>query len=105
MNASHAELLMPSSSERERQALASTQQLVDVIREAVPAPAQRTGGHPAKRTFQALRIEVNDELSVLERALPRAISSLALHGRIVVLAYQSLEDRIVKRSLKTFHDR
>lgn len=88
--------------ERERQVLASTQQLVDVIRDAVPAPAQRTGGHPAKRTFQALRIEVNDELSVLERALPRAISALALHGRIVVLAYQSLEDRIVKRSLRRF---
>ena len=88
--------------ERERQPVTSTQQLVDLIRAAVPAAAQRTGGHPAKRTFQALRIEVNNELSVLERALPRAISALALHGRIVVLAYQSLEDRIVKRSLRRF---
>jgi len=72
-------------------------QLVDIVREAIPAPARRTGGNPAKRTFQALRIEVNDELHVLERAIPAAMDSLAISGRIVVMSYQSLEDRIVKR--------
>jgi 16S rRNA (cytosine1402-N4)-methyltransferase len=71
--------------------------LVELIREAIPAAARRTGGNPAKRTFQALRIEVNSELSVLERAIPSAIDSLALGGRIVAMSYQSLEDKIVKR--------
>ncbi len=62
-------------------------------------PARRTGGNPAKRTFQALRIEVNDELAVLERALPRAVDALAVGGRIVVMSYHSLEDRLAKRAL------
>ncbi len=66
---------------------------------AVPAATRRTGGHPAKRTFQALRIEVNDELRVLERALPAAVAALRVGGRIVVLSYHSLEDRLVKRTL------
>ena len=70
--------------------------LVEIIVAATPAAVQRAG-HPAKRVFQALRIEVNQELSVLERAIPAALDSLAVGGRIVVLAYQSLEDRIVKR--------
>ena len=70
--------------------------LVEIIIAATPAAVQRAG-HPAKRVFQALRIEVNQELSVLERAIPAALDSLAVGGRIVVLAYQSLEDRIVKR--------
>ena len=65
---------------------------------ATPAAVQRKG-HPAKRVFQALRIEVNQELAVLERAIPAALESLAVGGRIVVLAYHSLEDRIVKRAL------
>ena len=65
----------------------------------IPAPARRTGGNPAKRTFQALRIEVNDELQVLDRALPAAIDALAVGGRMVVMSYQSLEDRIAKRHL------
>jgi 16S rRNA (cytosine1402-N4)-methyltransferase len=82
-----------------RRPLTSSAELVDVVRDAVPAPAQRTGGHPAKRTFQALRIEVNDELGALRRALPAAVDALAVHGRIVVMAYQSLEDRIAKRVL------
>ncbi len=73
--------------------------LVEIIRESIPAPARRTGGNPAKRTFQALRIEVNAELEVLERALPPAIDALSVGGRIVVLSYQSLEDRITKRAL------
>ena len=79
--------------------LARTSELVDIVRAAIPAAARTTGGNPAKRTFQALRIEVNAELEVLERAVPAALESLAVGGRIVVMAYQSLEDRIVKRAL------
>lgn len=73
--------------------------LVDLIRANVPAPARRTGGHPAKRVFQALRIEVNGELSALERALPAALGAIAVGGRLAALSYHSLEDRIVKREL------
>ncbi|MBV8303332.1 MAG: 16S rRNA (cytosine(1402)-N(4))-methyltransferase RsmH [Acidimicrobiia bacterium] len=76
--------------------LTSTRQLVEVIRNAIPAPARRRGGHPAKRTFQALRIEVNNELDVLGPALDQAIEVLAPGGRCAVLAYHSGEDRIVK---------
>jgi 16S rRNA (cytosine1402-N4)-methyltransferase len=85
--------------ERERaiEPLTSSERLADLVRDAVPAATRRTGGHPAKRTFQALRIEVNDELGALERALPAAVTALNLGGRLVVLAYQSLEDRLVKR--------
>lgn len=72
--------------------------LVEVLHDATPAAVQRAG-HPAKRVFQALRIEVNEELSVLERALPAALDLVAVGGRMVVLAYQSLEDRLVKRVL------
>ena len=85
--------------ERTRLPFTSTARLVDVVRAAIPAPARRTGGNPAKRTFQALRSEVNDELGVLRRVLPAAVSALAVGGRLAVLSYQSLEDRIVKRSL------
>jgi 16S rRNA (cytosine1402-N4)-methyltransferase len=67
----------------------------------IPAPARRTGGHPAKRTFQALRIEVNDELGVLRRALPAAIDAIGVGGRVVVLSYHSLEDRLVKQAFAT----
>ncbi|MGH3414182.1 MAG: 16S rRNA (cytosine(1402)-N(4))-methyltransferase RsmH [Marmoricola sp.] len=73
--------------------------LVELIREAIPAPARRSGGHPAKRTFQALRIEVNDELGTLRRALPRALDAVAVDGRVVVMSYHSLEDRIAKQAL------
>ncbi len=73
-----------------------TSELVEVLYEAIPAPARRTGGHPAKRTFQALRIAVNAELESLSAALPAALAALRPGGRIVVMAYQSLEDRIVK---------
>jgi 16S rRNA (cytosine1402-N4)-methyltransferase len=83
---------------REVEPLVSSAQLVEVIVAATPAAVQRAG-HPAKRVFQALRIEVNQELAVLGRAIPAAIDSLAVGGRIVVLSYQSLEDRIVKRVL------
>ncbi len=82
--------------DREQELFTRSARLVDLIRECIPAPARRTGGHPAKRTFQALRIEVNDELSVLERAIPRAIASIGVGGRVVVMSYHSLEDRIVK---------
>ena len=79
--------------------VSSTQELAELVRQAVPAPARRSGGHPAKRTFQALRIAVNAELDVLELAVPRALNSLRVGGRLVVESYQSLEDRIVKRAL------
>jgi 16S rRNA (cytosine1402-N4)-methyltransferase len=85
--------------ERERAPVDSTARLADIIREAVPAATRRSGGNPAKRTFQALRIEVNDELGLLRRTLPTAVDRLALHGRIAVLSYHSLEDRITKRTL------
>jgi len=81
--------------------ITSSGQLVDLVRDAVPAAARRRGGNPAKRTFQALRIEVNAELEVLRRAIPAALDALAAGGRIVVLSYHSLEDRIVKRELAT----
>src|SRR4051794_10558416 len=72
--------------------------LVELIRDNVPAATRRTGGNPAKRTFQTLRIEVNQELEVLERAVPAAVDALAVGGRIAVLAYHSLEARIVNRA-------
>jgi 16S rRNA (cytosine1402-N4)-methyltransferase len=83
--------------ERAKQPFTSSARLVEVLRGAIPAPARRTGGHPAKRTFQALRIEVNDELSVLRRALPAAIEAIGVGGRVVVMSYHSLEDRITKQ--------
>lgn len=85
---------------REDAPITRSAELVAVIQAATPVAVQRQG-HPAKRVFQALRIEVNEELSVLERAMPAALDSIAVGGRIVVLAYQSLEDRIVKRVLQT----
>jgi 16S rRNA (cytosine1402-N4)-methyltransferase len=83
--------------QRARTPFTSTAELVALLYQAIPAPARRTGGHPAKRTFQALRIAVNDELNSLSSAVPAALEALTVSGRIVVLAYQSLEDRIVKR--------
>ena len=82
---------------RARSPLRRSAELVELLYEAVPAASRRTGGHPAKRTFQALRIEVNTELDALRAALPAALDALAVGGRMVVLAYQSLEDRMVKR--------
>jgi 16S rRNA (cytosine1402-N4)-methyltransferase len=85
--------------ERAKEPFDTSARLVHLVRESIPAPARRTGGNPAKRTFQALRIEVNGELEVLERALPAAVDALTVGGRIVVMSYQSLEDRITKRVL------
>jgi 16S rRNA (cytosine1402-N4)-methyltransferase len=87
--------------EREKDPFDRSARLVELLREVIPAPARRTGGHPAKRTFQALRIEVNDELGVLRRAIPAAVDSLAVGGRVVVMSYHSLEDRMVKQELAT----
>jgi 16S rRNA (cytosine1402-N4)-methyltransferase len=85
--------------EREKEPFTTSARLVEVIRGALPQAAKRTGGNPAKRTFQALRIEVNGELPVLERAVPAAVNALAVGGRIAVLSYHSLEDRLVKQVL------
>lgn len=85
--------------ERAREPFSNSARLVELIRDALPQAVKRTGGNPAKRTFQALRIEVNGELDVLERAVPAAVGRLAVGGRIAVLSYHSLEDRLVKRVL------
>ena len=84
---------------REAEPFDRSGRLVELLRGAVPMASQRSGGHPAKRTFQALRIEVNGELAALESVLPSAVAALALGGRIAVLAYHSLEDRLVKQVL------
>ncbi|MGY1435115.1 16S rRNA (cytosine(1402)-N(4))-methyltransferase RsmH [Streptomyces reniochalinae] len=83
--------------EREKEPFTRSARLVELIRDALPQAAKRTGGNPAKRTFQALRIEVNGELAVLERALPAALEALAVGARMVVMSYHSLEDRLVKQ--------
>ncbi|THA38824.1 16S rRNA (cytosine(1402)-N(4))-methyltransferase RsmH [Streptomyces sp. A1547] len=83
--------------EREKEPFSNSARLVELIRDALPQAAKRTGGNPAKRTFQALRIEVNGELSGLKRAIPAAVDRIAVGGRIAVLSYHSLEDRLVKQ--------
>ncbi|KOU67030.1 16S rRNA methyltransferase [Streptomyces sp. WM4235] len=83
--------------EREKEPFTNSARLVELIRDSLPQAAKRTGGNPAKRTFQALRIEVNGELSGLERAIPAAVDRIAVGGRIAVLSYHSLEDRLVKQ--------
>ena len=83
--------------EREKEPFTTSARLVELLKKAVPAASQKSGGHPGKRTFQALRIEVNEELSAWASALPAAIDTLAVGGRVAVLSYHSLEDRITKR--------
>ncbi|HEY8883531.1 MAG TPA: 16S rRNA (cytosine(1402)-N(4))-methyltransferase RsmH [Dermatophilaceae bacterium] len=85
--------------ERGREPFTSSARLVELLRSVVPAASQKSGGHPGKRTFQALRIEVNAELQALEAVLPAAVDALAVGGRIAVLSYHSLEDRLSKRVL------
>ncbi len=85
---------------REVAPIETTGQLVEIIKEAIPAPARRKGGHPAKRVFQAIRIAVNDELGVFEKSLEQAISLLNTGGRISVITFHSLEDRICKVTFK-----
>ncbi|MDO9497501.1 MAG: 16S rRNA (cytosine(1402)-N(4))-methyltransferase RsmH [Nocardioides sp.] len=84
--------------QRETEPFTTSARLVELLYAEIPAPARRTGGHPAKRTFQALRMEVNDELAVLRRAIPAAIDAIAVGGRVVVESYHSLEDRLVKQA-------
>ena len=81
---------------RAKAPLNSTTELATLVKESIPAATRRTGGNPAKRTFQALRIEANDELGAISRALPDALDLLMVGGRLVVMSFQSLEDRIVK---------
>jgi 16S rRNA (cytosine1402-N4)-methyltransferase len=83
--------------ERDREPFTTSGRLVELLYATIPAATRRTGGHPAKRTFQALRIEVNHELDALRHALPAALAALRVGGRVVVMSYQSLEDKIVKR--------
>ncbi|MCM2674830.1 16S rRNA (cytosine(1402)-N(4))-methyltransferase RsmH [Alkalicoccobacillus plakortidis] len=85
---------------RETQPLETTGQLVEVIKDAIPAPARRKGGHPAKRTFQAIRIAVNDELGAFETALQDSYELLNVGGRLCVITFHSLEDRLCKQMLK-----
>lgn len=85
---------------RENGPINTTFELVDIIKEAIPAPARRKGGHPAKRTFQALRIAVNDELGALEDSLTQALDLIDHNGRISVITFQSLEDRLVKQMFR-----
>lgn len=91
--------------EREKQPIETSGQLVEIIKAAIPASARRKGGHPAKRTFQALRMEVNDEQGVLRRGLDAAIRWLNPGGRICVISYHSIEDRIVKETFASFATR
>ncbi|CAM5389358.1 ribosomal RNA small subunit methyltransferase H [Streptomyces spiroverticillatus] len=83
--------------ERDKEPFSNSARLVELIRDALPQAAKRTGGNPAKRTFQALRIEVNGELDSVEAAIPAAVAAISVGGRVVVMSYQSLEDRIVKQ--------
>lgn len=85
---------------RENGPINTTFELVDIIKKAIPAPARRKGGHPAKRTFQALRIAVNDELGALEDSLTQALDLIDHNGRISVITFQSLEDRLVKQMFR-----
>jgi len=89
---------------REKKEIETTGELVDLIKEAIPAPARRKGGHPAKRVFQAIRIAVNDELGSFEDSLHQAVELLNKNGRICVITFHSLEDRICKTIFKEYSD-
>ncbi|GAK47180.1 16S rRNA methyltransferase RsmH [Secundilactobacillus oryzae JCM 18671] len=85
---------------RETKSIDTTGELVDIIKEGIPAAARRHGGHPAKKTFQAIRISVNDELGALETSIEQALETISIHGRISVITFQSLEDRLIKTMFK-----
>ncbi|EOL48930.1 ribosomal RNA small subunit methyltransferase H [Enterococcus phoeniculicola] len=87
---------------RQVKPIETTQDLVEIIKTAIPAPARRKGGHPAKRVFQAIRIAVNDELGAVEESLEQAIDLLGMNGRLSVITFHSLEDRIVKNMFKEY---
>ncbi|MER2064303.1 MAG: 16S rRNA (cytosine(1402)-N(4))-methyltransferase RsmH, partial [Alkalibacterium sp.] len=89
---------------RKEQTIETTHDLVDIIKDAIPAPARRKGGHPAKRVFQALRIAVNDELGALEDSLEQAVDVIKVGGRISAITFHSLEDRIVKQLYKSYSE-
>lgn len=89
-------------SKREEETIETTSQLVEIIKMAIPAPARRKGGHPAKRIFQAIRIEVNDELSAVEESVEQAIHLLNVQGRVGVITFHSLEDRLIKQLFKSY---
>lgn len=89
---------------RQQKPIETTFELVDIIKEAIPAYARRTGGHPAKKSFQAIRVEVNHELDVLQATLEEAIAALKPGGRIAVITFQSLEDKIVKKTFKKYSE-
>lgn len=86
--------------ERTKKPIETTTELAEIIKEAIPAATRRTGGHPAKRTFQAIRIAVNDELGALEESLEQALKLLKVGGRVAVISFHSLEDRLVKQIFK-----
>lgn len=90
---------------RQQAPIETTGQLAELVKEAIPAAARRTGGHPAKRSFQAIRIAVNDELGALEDALDQAVRCLAPGGRVAVITFHSLEDRICKQAFAKFVER
>lgn len=92
------------ASRRENSPINSTTQLVDIIKAAIPAKARREGPHPAKRTFQAIRIEVNKELEILDKAIEGSINKLKKGGRLAIITFHSLEDRIVKNKFKDLAD-
>lgn len=87
---------------REKEPITTTFELVDIIKDAIPAPARRKGGHPAKRTFQAIRIAVNNELGVISASIEQAIDLLNIEGRMSVITFHSLEDRLVKSIFKEY---
>lgn len=91
--------------QRATQPIETTFDLVEIIKDAIPAPARRKGGHPAKRTFQALRIAVNDELNVFEQSLEQAIQYMSIGGRISVITFHSLEDRLCKQMFREYAKR
>ncbi len=86
--------------QRRNQAIRTTGELVEIIKKAVPKEARREGPHPAKRTFQAIRIEVNRELEIIKTAIEQAVEMLKPQGKIAVISFHSLEDRIVKQTLR-----